>query len=51
MVMVARVFKKTPHPDEEELKEIGMELGLRPVQVKFWFQNRRSQIKVILVSY
>lgn len=39
-------FKECPHPDDKQRKELGRELGLEPLQVKFWFQNKRTQMKV-----
>ncbi|KAG2717050.1 hypothetical protein I3843_03G156400 [Carya illinoinensis] len=38
-------FKECPHPDDKQRKELGRELGLEPLQVKFWFQNKRTQMK------
>ncbi|KAE8654710.1 Homeobox-leucine zipper protein PROTODERMAL FACTOR 2 [Hibiscus syriacus] len=38
-------FKECPHPDDKQRKELGRELGLGPLQVKFWFQNKRTQMK------
>ncbi|GMY36943.1 homeobox-leucine zipper protein MERISTEM L1-like isoform X1 [Fagus crenata] len=38
-------FKECPHPDDKQRKEISRELGLEPLQVKFWFQNKRTQMK------
>ncbi|KAK7308161.1 hypothetical protein VNO77_41758 [Canavalia gladiata] len=38
-------FKQCPHPDDKQRKELSRELGLEPLQVKFWFQNKRTQIK------
>ncbi|CAL0332097.1 unnamed protein product [Lupinus luteus] len=38
-------FKQCPHPDDKQRKELSGELGLEPLQVKFWFQNKRTQIK------
>ena len=43
---LTRLFKEWPHPDEKQRRELGDRLGLAPRQVKFWFQNRRTQIKV-----
>ncbi|XP_063937640.1 homeobox-leucine zipper protein GLABRA 2 isoform X2 [Daucus carota subsp. sativus] len=40
------LFKESPHPDDKQREELGKKLGLHPSQVKFWFQNRRTQIKV-----
>ncbi|KAJ7515291.1 hypothetical protein O6H91_22G009600 [Diphasiastrum complanatum] len=39
------VFKECPHPDDKQRQELSKELGLDPRQVKFWFQNRRTQMK------
>ncbi|KZV41040.1 homeobox-leucine zipper protein ANTHOCYANINLESS 2 [Dorcoceras hygrometricum] len=41
-------FKENPHPDEKSRLELGRRLGLDVRQVKFWFQNRRTQIKTQL---
>uniref|UniRef100_A0ACD5VZ56 Uncharacterized protein n=1 Tax=Avena sativa TaxID=4498 RepID=A0ACD5VZ56_AVESA len=41
------VFKESPHPDEKQRQQLSKQLGLSPRQVKFWFQNRRTQIKAI----
>ncbi|ERM93749.1 hypothetical protein AMTR_s00004p00265170 [Amborella trichopoda] len=38
-------FKECPHPDDKQRKELSRELGLEPLQVKFWFQNKRTQVK------
>ncbi|XP_057542405.1 homeobox-leucine zipper protein GLABRA 2 isoform X2 [Amaranthus tricolor] len=40
------LFKDSPHPDEKQRQQLSKQLGLHPRQVKFWFQNRRTQIKV-----
>ncbi|TVU35032.1 hypothetical protein EJB05_16898, partial [Eragrostis curvula] len=39
------MFKESPHPDEKQRQQLSKELGLSARQVKFWFQNRRTQIK------
>ncbi|OIW20604.1 hypothetical protein TanjilG_16103 [Lupinus angustifolius] len=39
------MFKECPHPDEKQRMQLSRELGLAPRQIKFWFQNRRTQIK------
>lgn len=38
-------FKECPHPDDKQRKELGRKLGLEPLQIKFWFQNKRTQMK------
>ncbi|KAG6521993.1 hypothetical protein ZIOFF_019127 [Zingiber officinale] len=38
-------FQEFPHPDDKQRKELGQELCLDPMQVKFWFQNKRTQIR------
>lgn len=40
-----RLFKECPHPDEKARLELSRELNLDPRQVKFWFQNKRTQMK------
>ncbi|KAE8731930.1 homeobox-leucine zipper protein HDG5-like isoform X2 [Hibiscus syriacus] len=39
------VFKDCPHPDDKQRMRLSQELGLKTSQVKFWFQNRRTQMK------
>ncbi|CAL9167557.1 unnamed protein product [Musa hybrid cultivar] len=38
-------FKDCPHPDEKQRLELSKRLSLEARQVKFWFQNRRTQMK------
>jgi Homeodomain len=44
-----RLFKESPHPDEKQRQQLSKQLGLSARQVKFWFQNRRTQMKVSLI--
>ena len=46
LVSTYRFFKECPHPDDKQRKELSRELNLEPLQVKFWFQNKRTQMKV-----
>ncbi|XP_027177964.1 homeobox-leucine zipper protein HDG11-like [Coffea eugenioides] len=38
-------FKECPHPDENQRRQLSREIGLEPRQIKFWFQNKRTQTK------
>ncbi|XP_074272052.1 homeobox-leucine zipper protein PROTODERMAL FACTOR 2-like [Silene latifolia] len=38
-------FKECPHPDDKQRKELSRRLSLEPLQIKFWFQNKRTQMK------
>ncbi|KAJ4916069.1 Homeobox-leucine zipper protein HDG12 [Raphanus sativus] len=38
-------FNECQHPDEKQRLQLSKELGLAPRQIKFWFQNRRTQKK------
>ncbi|KAG0485357.1 hypothetical protein HPP92_009436 [Vanilla planifolia] len=40
------MFNVCPHPDEKQRMQLSRDLGLEPRQIKFWFQNRRTQMKV-----
>ncbi|CAA3002044.1 homeobox-leucine zipper ANTHOCYANINLESS 2 [Olea europaea subsp. europaea] len=42
------LFKECPHPDEKQRLELSKRLSLDARQVKFWFQNRRTQMKTQL---
>ncbi|CAN4085410.1 unnamed protein product [Withania somnifera] len=39
------IFKECSHPDEKTRLQLSRDLGLAPRQIKFWFQNRRTQMK------
>ncbi|KAL6970651.1 hypothetical protein U1Q18_030346 [Sarracenia purpurea var. burkii] len=39
-------FQECRHPSERQRRQLGRELGLTPTQVKFWFQNKRTLVKV-----
>ncbi|KAG4128788.1 hypothetical protein ERO13_D09G041050v2 [Gossypium hirsutum] len=41
-------FKECPHPDEKQRRELSRRLALESKQIKFWFQNRRTQMKTQL---
>ncbi|VYS70085.1 unnamed protein product [Arabidopsis thaliana] len=41
-------FKECPHPNEKQRLELGKKLTLESKQIKFWFQNRRTQMKTQL---
>lgn len=43
---ICSLFKECPHPDDKQRLKLSHDLGLKPRQVKFWFQNRRTQMKV-----
>jgi hypothetical protein len=43
---LCRLFKECPHPDDKQRADLSTRLGLEPRQVKFWFENRRTLMKV-----
>ncbi|KAL7612186.1 hypothetical protein Lser_V15G05336 [Lactuca serriola] len=43
--LLEATFNECPHPDEKMRLQLSQELGLTPRQIKFWFQNRRTQMK------
>ena len=46
--MCCRFFKECPHPNEKQRQELGRELELSTRQIKFWFQNKRTKMKVLI---
>ncbi|KAK7412829.1 hypothetical protein VNO78_04488 [Psophocarpus tetragonolobus] len=40
-----RFFRDCPHPDEPQRLQLASEVALEPKQIKFWFQNKRTQMK------
>lgn len=38
-------FRECPHPDDKQRQELSRRLSLEPRQIKFWFQNKRTQMK------
>ncbi|KAE8733345.1 Homeobox-leucine zipper protein ROC4 [Hibiscus syriacus] len=42
------LFKECPHPDEKQRLKLSRKLCLETRQVKFWFQNCRTQMKTEL---
>ncbi|CAL0316316.1 unnamed protein product [Lupinus luteus] len=44
-------FKECPHPNDNQRKELSKHLKLDPSQVKFWFQNKRTQLKTQVERY
>ncbi|KAL8038218.1 hypothetical protein ABFX02_11G090900 [Erythranthe guttata] len=39
-------YNECPHPDKNQRQQLSRELGLDQKQIKFWFQNKRTQTKV-----
>ncbi|KAL8156702.1 hypothetical protein AgCh_001708 [Apium graveolens] len=44
-------FWECPHPDEKMRMELSKELGLSSRQIKFWFQNKRTQLKITWIEH
>ncbi|KAK1577785.1 hypothetical protein Q3G72_024767 [Acer saccharum] len=40
--------KEFPHPNDKQRNDLSAQLGMESKQIKFWFQNRRTQIKTQL---
>ncbi|KAL8141515.1 hypothetical protein V2J09_014547 [Rumex salicifolius] len=40
-----RFFKEDPHPNDRQRLVLSRKLGLEKHQIKYWFQNKRTQLK------
>ncbi|EYU41403.1 hypothetical protein ABFS82_11G106800 [Erythranthe guttata] len=40
-------YNECPHPDKNQRQQLSRELGLDQKQIKFWFQNKRTQMKAL----
>ncbi|XP_074352225.1 homeobox-leucine zipper protein PROTODERMAL FACTOR 2-like [Apium graveolens] len=38
-------YKEDTHPNQLKRNEIAQALGMEPNQIRYWFQNKRSQVK------
>ncbi|XP_027338318.1 homeobox-leucine zipper protein HDG9-like [Abrus precatorius] len=41
-------FERCPNPDETQRDQLAKELELEPKQIKYWFQNKRTETKMSL---
>lgn len=48
LLLLCSAFRVCDHPDESMRQELAEKIGIDAQQVKFWFQNRRTKIKVYL---
>lgn len=39
-------MEECPHPDEAQRTQFAEQVGLEPKQIRFWFQNKRTLLKV-----
>ncbi|EPS63361.1 hypothetical protein M569_11426, partial [Genlisea aurea] len=39
-------YTNYPHPSKSQREELSQKLHMEPMKVKFWFQNKRTQMKV-----
>ncbi|XP_057453033.1 homeobox-leucine zipper protein PROTODERMAL FACTOR 2-like [Lotus japonicus] len=44
-------FKYNPYPNERQRRELGNFIGLNSMQIKFWFQNKRTQMNSSINSH
>jgi homeobox-leucine zipper protein len=45
-LLICSLFLECSHPDEKVRLDIANKIGMGVMQVKVWFQNRRSAKKV-----
>ncbi|CAL5185616.1 unnamed protein product [Lathyrus oleraceus] len=43
--ILEKFLEEDSHPNEAQRNQLARETGLEPIQVKYWFQNRRTLIK------
>ncbi|CAN1805666.1 Homeobox-leucine zipper protein ROC5 [Linum perenne] len=43
-----KFFLNHPHPTEKQRIELSMKIGMEMQKIKFWFQNRRTHMKIQL---
>ncbi|CAK8533043.1 unnamed protein product [Lathyrus sativus] len=43
--VLERFIEQDCHPSKEQRSQLAEEIGLEPIQVKYWFQNRRTLLK------
>ncbi|KAI3942244.1 hypothetical protein MKW92_006411 [Papaver armeniacum] len=39
------LFKECPHLHKHHINELSKRVSLKPIQIRFWFQNRRTQMQ------
>jgi homeobox-leucine zipper protein len=42
-------MKECDHPNKAQRQQLAEELGLQTKQVKYWFQNKRTLLKVMIL--
>ncbi|KAL5079351.1 hypothetical protein RYX36_007772, partial [Vicia faba] len=43
--ILEKYMEQNYHPDKAQRSQLAEEIGLEPIQVKYWFQNRRTLMK------
>ncbi|KAI5443568.1 hypothetical protein KIW84_012275, partial [Lathyrus oleraceus] len=43
--VLKKFIEQDCHPSKEQRSQLAEEIGLEPIQVKYWFQNRRTLLK------